>query len=431
MLNIIFDATWITNYFQKDSTRSGIFFVAWSILKALQERNDVRIALYIDPKLSGKGAKIQKDLFPNLDYIFDYKSHPKLIAINLWLWKYHQKKYKHIFLRKPFALGMVLTRMLLKKVMRNHLNIEILNQADVYLSPAYCVPELIRKMSKTTNFIVLHDAIPYLFPEINSIKWALEGVFSSTHNNSDYFFCDSQQTLLDYKRLHLITADKKATVVYWAADEIFCPQKNIVQKKETFIKYHIPETKRYVFSLCSIEPRKNLIRAVRSFITFIEKNKIDDLVWVMGGGQWNSFAKEMKRKKIKWNPKYIIRAGYIDDEDLPILYSNAEWFVYTSQYEGFGLPPLEAMQCGCPVITSNNSSLPEVVADAGIMIDWDSDEQHIEAYERYYFDEELRNENSRKGIERAKFFSWKKTVEKMISEMKSKSRTKKHLDKLP
>ena len=69
--------------------------------------------------------------------------------------------------------------------------------------------------------------------------------------------------------------------------------------------------------------------------------------------------------------------AYIDDEDLAPLYSGAEWFVFTSQYEGFGLPPLEAMACGCPVIASNNSSLPEVVGDAGIMIDWDSDEQHI------------------------------------------------------
>lgn len=63
----------------------------------------------------------------------------------------------------------------------------------------------------------------------------------------------------------------------------------------------------------------------------------------------------------------------------------AEWFVYTSQYEGFGLPPLEAIACGCPVIVSNNSSLPEVVGDSCIMIDYDSDEQHIEAYEKYYF----------------------------------------------
>ena len=104
---------------------------------------------------------------------------------------------------------------------------------------------------------------------------------------------------------------------------------------------------------------------------------------------------------------------------MPVLYSNAEWFVYTSQYEGFGLPPLEAMQCGCPVITSNNSSLPEVVGDAGIMIDWDDEEQHIQSYEKFYFNESLRKEYGQKGLKRAKNFSWKKTVNQIISVMEN------------
>jgi glycosyltransferase involved in cell wall biosynthesis len=78
------------------------------------------------------------------------------------------------------------------------------------------------------------------------------------------------------------------------------------------------------------------------------------------------------------------------------------------------------MLCGCPVITSNNSSLPEVVGDAGIMIDWDSDEQHVEAYEKYYFNEKMRKEYGAKGLERSKLFSWKKTVDKMVALMNAK-----------
>ena len=118
------------------------------------------------------------------------------------------------------------------------------------------------------------------------------------------------------------------------------------------------------------------------------------MVFVLCGGNRGNFM-EIIEKEIDNFDKYedkIIRAGYIDDEDLPVLYSNAEWFVFTSQYEGFGLPPLEAMSCGCPVIASNAASLPEVVGEAGIQIDWDSDEQHIEAYEKYYYDENLRKE---------------------------------------
>lgn len=91
--------------------------------------------------------------------------------------------------------------------------------------------------------------------------------------------------------------------------------------------------------------------------------------------------------------------------------------MFTSQYEGFGLPPLEAMQCGCPVIASNNSSIPEVVGDAGLLIDWNSDEQHLAAFEKYYFDENLRDENRNKGLERAGMFSWEKTMAEIVSVM--------------
>jgi glycosyltransferase involved in cell wall biosynthesis len=212
--------------------------------------------------------------------------------------------------------------------------------------------------------------------------------------------------------------NENSMVVTLAANEKFQKKEDLTLLDHTKIKYSIPTDKKYIFSLCNIEPRKNLIRAVRTFVEFINKNKINDLIWVMGGGQWDSFVEELEKQNIKWDTSLIIKAGYIDDEDLSILYSNAEWFVYTSQYEGFGLPPLEAMQCGCPVITSNNSSLPEVVGDAGLMIDWDSDEQHIEAYEKYYFNKVLRQENSLKGIERAKLFSWEKTVDLMVEQMR-------------
>ena len=99
-----------------------------------------------------------------------------------------------------------------------------------------------------------------------------------------------------------------------------------------------------------------------------------------------------------------------------LLYINAECFVYPSLYEGFGLPPLEAMQCGTPVITANITSLPEVVGDAGIMINPYNDSELLEAYSKMYFNEKLRNELSKKGIERAKQFSWSKCTNIMINQ---------------
>ena len=413
MLNVIYDATLICNYFHKDSARSGIFFVAYNILLELQRRKDVRLILYIDPKKSGEAVRIKNTLFPNLEYVYDYSKNKMLTSINLWLWIIHSKLFSHTWLRKPFALGIILTQDLLKFFSFRNLNSSIFSQKCVYFSPAQKAPNFIKERNITT-YIFLHDAIPYLFPQINSIKWILDGVFESKTN---YYFCNSLQTFNDLRKINSCLNKKNTEVVYLAANSNFKPCLSPKIFENVRNKYHIP-SKKYIFSLCTIEPRKNLIRAIRCFVAFIEKHNIDDLVWVMGGEHWESFIKALKKNNVSWNPKYIIRAGYIDDEDLPVLYSNAEWFVYTSQYEGFGLPPLEAMQCGCPVITSNNSSLPEVVGDAGIMIDWDSDEQHIEAYESYYFDEKIRKENSYKGLERAKSFSWEKTVDIIVNVIK-------------
>ena len=170
-------------------------------------------------------------------------------------------------------------------------------------------------------------------------------------------------------------------------------------------KYGIPTDKHYVLAVGGQDSRKNAARIVRSFIAFKQKNKIDDLFLVVSGCRENK------------DDGFVLYRSYIDGKDLPLLYSNAEWFVFTSQYEGFGLPPLEAMRCGCPVIASNNSSIPEVVGDAGLLIDWDSDERHVDAFEKYYFDENLRDKNRNKGLERAGMFSWEKTIAEIVSVM--------------
>lgn len=106
-----------------------------------------------------------------------------------------------------------------------------------------------------------------------------------------------------------------------------------------------------------------------------------------------------------------MRIGYVDDADLAPLFTGAFCTVYPSLYEGFGLPPLEAMQCGCPVITSDNSSLPEVVGDAGIMIDINQPGSLEAALKRLYDNPRERKEFKQRGLERAKAFSWRKAAE--------------------
>lgn len=414
MLNIVYDATILTNYIYKSAARSGIFFVALNVLKELSNRKDVHIVLYFSPEKAFEGFVYKNEFFPYLELVHDMDRYTCLSKLNKKGWEIYNSKHVNVIAKAAAALTIVLTRRIAKRVAKKNLNRNILQNADLYFSPVYKIPDEIRSYP-LKKALILHDPSPYIFPDFFKSKRSsfLDDIKSSANEN-DFFFCVSQSSLNDFKKYFSFLNSNNSAVTHLAANSSFKNIADSLKINQIRNKYGIPEQKKFVFSLCTIEPRKNIVRAVKTFIEFVEKNKIRDLVWVMGGGHWNTFAAELQRSNVKWNPEQICRIGYVDDDDLPVLYSNAEWFVYTSQYEGFGLPPLEAMQCGCPVIVSNNSSLPEVVGDAGLLIDWDSDEQHIAAYEKYYYNEDLRKENSRKGVVRARLFSWKKTVDTIL-----------------
>ena len=298
---------------------------------------------------------------------------------------------------------------------------ENLSLFDAYYSPLYAIPEYIAKCESIVPYIFFYDLDPLVhsenFPDSKDPNFWFTRLVDSLTSRCITFTC-SDYTRYDFLKYLPHMLPERTFTTLLAADKSFhpCSSEQTIASLE---KYGLPTNKKYIFSLCNLQPRKNLIRVIRTFLAFIQKHKIDDMVFILGGAKWSTFEQEFadEMKKPECAGK-ILHAGYIDDEDLAPLYSGAHWFVYTSSFEGFGLPPLEAMQCGCPVITSNNTSLPEVVGDAGIMIDWDSDEQHIAAYEEYYFDEDKRINMKKKGIARSKTFSWEKCVQIMTDEMK-------------
>jgi glycosyltransferase involved in cell wall biosynthesis len=187
-------------------------------------------------------------------------------------------------------------------------------------------------------------------------------------------------------------------------------RQNISQKdfQNVANKYGLDINKKYVLSFGAVDPRKNVLFTIECFFDFVKKNNIQDLYFLICG----NCADSMKRKIDEINndvKKYIKFIGYVDDEDVEILYSNSLFFSYNTLYEGFGMTPLEAMSCGVPVITSNNSSVPEVVGDAAITCSPTDKQAIIKAMEDLYFNEDLREKMSKKGIERAKLFNWNKT----------------------
>ena len=172
----------------------------------------------------------------------------------------------------------------------------------------------------------------------------------------------------------------------------------------------------YILSVGAIQPRKNLSRLVAAYSRLRRARpgvKLPQLVLV-GKCAW-LYDETLRTIKELEMGNSVVLTGYVPEPDLPALYSGALCFVYPSYFEGFGLPPLEAMKCGAPVIVGNKTSLPEVVGDAGVQVDpFDVDEM-ASAIQRVITDSSLRAQLRVKGLERAKLFDWQETARQTLS----------------
>ena len=172
----------------------------------------------------------------------------------------------------------------------------------------------------------------------------------------------------------------------------------------------------YILSVGSIQPRKNLARLVRAYASLRGKNSAYTLPKLVLVGKCAWLYDETLRALDETGVRdAVVLTGYVPQADLPALYSGALCFVYPSYFEGFGLPPLEAMKCGAPVIVGNKTSLPEVVGDAALTVDPFDVEAIASAMKRLINDLDLRRDLSVKGKTRAKSFDWRETARKTLA----------------
>jgi glycosyltransferase involved in cell wall biosynthesis len=282
---------------------------------------------------------------------------------------------------------------------------------SVYHSTFYPLPRKRGQELKRTRVLTIYDLIPVLYPKLfkqNATK-LMHKILASIHDG-DRLIAISESTksdLCDYTDMN----PERVDVTHLAASENFYPCLDQARISEVHKQYGLTDSP-YLLSLCTLEPRKNIDQTIRSFIALVKQQGIQDLKLVLVGTKGWDFDKifaEIKGARELKNR--IVTTGYVPDEDLAPLYSAALMFVYPSLYEGFGLPPLEAMQCGVPVITSNTSSLPEVVGDAGIMVSPKDGEALSQAMLDLYRDSAQRNTLSAQGLLRSKLFSWKKCAD--------------------
>ncbi|WP_425614477.1 glycosyltransferase family 4 protein [Anatilimnocola sp. NA78] len=203
----------------------------------------------------------------------------------------------------------------------------------------------------------------------------------------------SKQRIVEYCRV----PEEKVEVISCGVGPQFQPQsaQNIAQARE---QLQLPA--RYALCVCSLEPRKNLHRLLQSWAAM--KDRPDDLHLVLVGTK----AKVYGDIGLSEAPQNVVLAGYVGDDLLPAVYAGAEFFACPSLYEGFGLPVLEAMACGVPVICSNSTSLPEVAGDAALLVDPLQIESIAAAMQQLANDASLRDQLRQRGWERAKLFSW-------------------------
>lgn len=193
----------------------------------------------------------------------------------------------------------------------------------------------------------------------------------------------------------------------------FRPDYDITEITKTKSKYGI--TNEYFLYLGTLEPRKNIERLIEAY-GLLKKRLVSIPRLVIAGKKGWLYDTIFKRVNMLNLGNDVIFTGYVDENDAPILMKGATAFIFPSLYEGFGLPPLEAMACGAPVITSNAASLPEVVGDAGLLIDPYSVESISHAMESLLLDPALQSDLADKGIKRAATFTWDKSVD-IISEV--------------
>jgi len=403
-MKVLLDTTWIGSHYKLSSMHGGLRVIS-ELTKQLENSDEIELyyssntynqqiidnlVLYLKENkiedVSKKIANNQTDLFRGIQ------------SLNL---KINALLTSDINVLKPFI--------------PNLYDSSILKKIAIYHSPMEAIPEVIKRYSNIKRVFTSHDLMPFTRPDLapTNFKDVLKPAYDSIDNQTNVI-CVSAFTkseLLSYRK---DLDENQIDVIYLGIDrKIFFQNKNKKSLSSLFEKYDLGFEK-YFLCLNRNQKYKNTEHIIDSYIKLVNQESVNDIGLVLIGTFDTPENKKMfyeKCKKYK-NIKFI---EFVPDHELSLFYSNALCFLYMSLYEGFGLPVIEAMECGAPVICSNQASLPEVIADYGICIDpFDTDLLCFHML-NLIKSSKLQQELVLKSIERATFFSWEKNLNQTIS----------------
>jgi glycosyltransferase involved in cell wall biosynthesis len=268
------------------------------------------------------------------------------------------------------------------------------------LAPAFCPVPFVLTVNDLT-----WETNPEVFPP--AIQLRLRKLVPRSAHRARLVLAVSEFTkkcLMDYYGLD----ERKIVVTYHGVSSIYRPVRDPAALERIRVKHHLPE--RFVLYVGKIQARKNLPRLLAAFGSLVRQGSLPHHLVLVGKRTWTSEETFASIDSLGLTGRVIV-TGEVPLDELALLYAAAEVFVFPSLAEGFGLPPLEAMACGTPVISSNATSLPEVVGDAGILVD----PYDVDAFARAILEvtssERLRRELNEKGIARAATFSNRRMAE--------------------
>jgi glycosyltransferase involved in cell wall biosynthesis len=276
---------------------------------------------------------------------------------------------------------------------------------DIFHAPHYVLPPAARCRSLVTIHDCIHLMFPQYLPSRAAYVYARASMWAAVRR-SHKILTVSEASKRDIIHFFKVPPEK-IVVVYNAIDERFrtAPSpEDVARVRERYQLEH-----GFVLYVGNIKPHKNLVRLIEAYDQ-LRRRGFEALKLLIIGDEiskWPALRRAVHRHKLHKHVRFL---GYQPDETLAVLYRLAAVFVFPSLYEGFGLPPLEAMACGTPVVTSNVSSLPEVTGDAAILVDPYEVESIVEGMERVLTDPALGAELRAKGIARAREFSWERSV---------------------
>jgi len=287
------------------------------------------------------------------------------------------------------------------------------DEINIFIGTQNLIPLFLPPSIK--KILVMHDLCLYSCPQNLPLSLYLTHkiIFGKSLFSADRIIAVTNSTKADIKRFFPGVEDGKIDTVYnGGSSEVFRQMDKRLAQEYVARKFN--QSGRYILAVASLEWRKNITGLLKAFYLFGEKYKLDSKLLIVGGERRSRVSEIYRTYKKLSLGESICFLGYTDINDLVYLYNGAEALIFPSFYEGFGLPPLEAMACGTPVVASDIPVFREILQDAALLVDANSPQKISEAIYEVLTNKSLAEGLKTKGLDRVRFFSWRKTAQQTL-----------------